>query len=135
MGRFPNKSSREHQYIMVAYDHDNNEILAEPIKSRAAEELLRAIKAIHIHLRDRGLHPALQILDNECLAVVTQFFRQEQVKLRLVSPNLHHNNVVEKATGTLKDHFVTIMCSVDPKFPMHVWCRIVRQVVTTLNLL
>ena len=120
---------------MVAYDHDSNAILAEPIKTRSAEELLRAMKGMHKYLSERGLHPALQILDNECPAVVKQFFKEEEVKFQLVPPNLHHNNGAEKAIGTFKDHFVTIMCSVDPKFPMHLWCRIVRQAVTTLNLL
>ena len=83
IGRFPNKSSRGNQYIMVAYDHDSNAILAEPIKRRVAEELLRAIKAIHRYLSNKGLHPSLQILDNECPAVVKQLFRQEQVKFNL----------------------------------------------------
>ena len=64
-GQFPNKSSRGNHYIMVLYNHDSNAILAEPIKTRAAEELLRAIKVIPTHLRDQGLHPALQILDKK----------------------------------------------------------------------
>ena len=62
---------------MVAYDHGSNAVLAKPIKTRLAEELLRAIKTIHRNLCKRGLYPALQILDNECPAVVNHFFRQE----------------------------------------------------------
>ena len=120
---------------MVAYDHDSNAILAEPIKTRSADALLQAMKKIHQYLSERGLHPALQILDNECPAVLKQFFKQENVQYQLVPPNLHRNNAAEKAIGTFKDHFVTIMCSVDPRFPMHLWCRLVRQAVTTLNLL
>ena len=134
-GRLPNKSSRGNQYIMVAYDHDSNAILAEQIKTRASEELLRAIKAIHKYLSNRGYQPALQILDNEFPVVVKTFFQQEQVKFRLVPLNLHCNNASEKAIGTFKDHFVTIICSVDPKFLIHLWCRIVHQAVTVLNLL
>ena len=64
-GQFPNKSSRGNHYIMVLYNHDSNAILAKPIKTRIAEELLRAIKVIPTHLRDQGLHPALQILDKK----------------------------------------------------------------------
>ena len=102
------------KYIMVAYDHDSNTILAEPIKSRAAEELLHAMKVIHEHLKERGLHPELQILNNECPALVKTFFKQENVRFQLVLPNLHRNNAAEKSIGTFKDHFVIIMCSVDP---------------------
>ena len=49
-GRFPKKSSRGMQYIMIAYDQDSNAILAEPIKSRAAHDLLRAMTSIHKYL-------------------------------------------------------------------------------------
>ena len=31
-GAFPHKSSRGHLYVMVLYDYDSNEILAEPKK-------------------------------------------------------------------------------------------------------
>ena len=120
---------------MAAYNHDNYAILANPIKTCAAKELLRAIKTIYRYLSNRGLYPALQILDNKCPAVINKFFKQERVKFQLVPPNLHHNNASEKAIRTFKDHFVTIMCSVDPKVQMHLWCHIVREAVTTLNLL
>ena len=48
---------------------------------------------------------------------------------------MHRNNAAEKAIRTFKDHLITIICSFDPKFLMHLWCRLVRQATTTLNLL
>ena len=44
---------------MVVYNHDRNAILAELIKICVAEEMLRAIEAIHNHLLNRGLYPVL----------------------------------------------------------------------------
>ena len=38
-GRFPHKSSRGNEYLMVAYDFDSNAILAEPLKSRRGKEI------------------------------------------------------------------------------------------------
>ena len=35
-GRFPITSSRGYKYIMIVYDYDTNNILAEPLKSRAS---------------------------------------------------------------------------------------------------
>ena len=35
-GRFPITSSSGYKYIMIAYDYDSNNILAEPIKSRTS---------------------------------------------------------------------------------------------------
>ena len=38
-GRFPHTSSRGTKYVMVFYDYDLNEILAEPIKYRSKRDL------------------------------------------------------------------------------------------------
>ena len=92
----PNKSSRGNQYIMVAYDQDSNAILAQPIKTRSDRELLKAMAAIYMYLKERGLHPKLQVLDHECPALVKQLFMQEKVSYQLVPSNLHRNNAAEK---------------------------------------
>ena len=49
-GRFPNKSSRGMQYIMVGYDHDSNAILTQTLKTRSEHEILRAMTALHTYL-------------------------------------------------------------------------------------
>jgi hypothetical protein len=41
-GRFPITSSQGHKYILILYDYDSNAILAKPIKSRSAGDILRA---------------------------------------------------------------------------------------------
>ena len=50
-----------------------------------------------------------------------------------IPPSLHRNNAAEKSIGTFKDHLIAIICSCNPQFLMHLWCRIVRQATTTLN--
>lgn len=64
-GSFPVQSSRGNKYIFVLYDYDSNAILIEPMKSRAAPEILRAFDALHTCLRLASCHPHLHILDNE----------------------------------------------------------------------
>ena len=120
---------------MITYDQDLNAILVHPIKTRSEHDLFTAMTAIHTYLKVRGLHPKLQILDNECPALVKQFLKTENVSFQLVPPNQHRNNAVEKDIGTFKDHFVAILCSCNPDFPMHLWCRLVKQAITTINLL
>jgi hypothetical protein len=134
-GRFPVTSSKGNKYIMVVYDHDSAAILAEPIKNRTEGELLRAYSKLHQYLTDRGLKPQLQKLDNECSAALKQFMRQNQVDFQLVPPYDHRQNAAERAIGIWKDHFVAGLASLDPNFPMHLWCRLVDQCTQTLNLL
>ena len=59
---------------------------------------------------------------------------KEQSKLQLVPPDNHRSNIAERAIQTFKNHFIAILAGVDPKFPMHLWCRLVPQAVLTLNL-
>ncbi len=41
-GRFPKKSSRRNQYIMVLAEVDSNAILVEPMKNRTAGKMVQA---------------------------------------------------------------------------------------------
>jgi hypothetical protein len=134
-GRFPVTSSRGNKYVMIVYDYDSNAILAEPLKSRNEVELLRAYTKIHTELSDRGLKPNLQILDNECPGQLKKFMKQNNVKFQLVPPVVHRRNAAERAISTWKDHFIATLSNTHPDFPMHLWCRLIEQATTTLNLL
>jgi hypothetical protein len=64
-GIFPVISSKGNKYIMDSYEYGSNAILAEPIKNRTAQELLRAIQVMEKKLTARGLQPKVVMLDNE----------------------------------------------------------------------
>ena len=134
-GRFPVTSSRGNKYIMIVYDYDSTAILAEPLKNRSEQEILRAYSKLHQHLTDRGLKPQLQKLDNECSNALKQFMRTASVEFQLVPPYDHRQNAAERAIGIWKDHFVAGLASLDPHFPMHLWCRLIDQCTQTLNLM
>jgi hypothetical protein len=133
--RFPHTSSRGHKYVMIFYDHDSNAILAEPIKSRSQQALVQAFSKLHLYLRERGLQPLLHILDNECPATLKSFIRSQGATFQLAPPHLHRTNAAEKAIDTWKCHFISCLSTCHPDFPMHLWCRLIPQATTTLNLL
>jgi hypothetical protein len=134
-GRFPVTSSKGNQYIMIIYDYDSAAILAEPLKNRTEQELVRAYSKLHQHLTERGLKPQLQKLDNECPAALKQFMRQANVDFQLVPLYNHRQNAAERAIGIWKDRFVAGLASLEPDFPMHLWCRLIHQCTQTLNLM
>ena len=39
-GRFPYRSSRGYQYLLLIYDYDSNAILVEPIKNRTSDSII-----------------------------------------------------------------------------------------------
>ena len=97
--------------------------------------MMRVTQKMHKYLTDRGFKPEIQILDNECPEALKTYFRDKKVAFQLVPPHLHRNNSTERAISTFKDHFIAGLSSVDPSFPMHLWCRLIPQATTTLNLL
>ena len=56
-GRFPITSSRGYKYIMIAYDYESKNILAEPIKSRTSLHIKDAYQKMRKLLCSRGLTP------------------------------------------------------------------------------
>jgi hypothetical protein len=45
-GRFPKKSSRGNQYIMVLIEIDSNAILVEAMKNHTADKMIRAYQVL-----------------------------------------------------------------------------------------
>ena len=90
---------------------------------------------MHEYLTDCGFNPRVQILDNECPEALKKYFRNNDVAYQLFPPHLHRNNAVERAIITFKDHLIAGLSSVGPSFIMHLWCCLIPQATTTLNLL
>ncbi len=65
-GRFPKKSSRGNQYIMVLTKINSDAILIKPMKNRTAGKMTRAYQTLIDQLRTASIVPKLHILDNEC---------------------------------------------------------------------
>jgi hypothetical protein len=123
-GRFPVTSSRGNKYLFVMYDYDSNAILAEPIKSRQQNELLRAYKKLTQHLQKRGLTPKLQRLDNECSEAMKTEMDAQNIDWQLTPVGIHRRNAAERAIRTFKNHLFAGLASTDDDFPVHLWCRL-----------
>ena len=134
-GRFPVTSSRGYKYIMIAYEYDSNNILAESLKSRTGLNIKNAYQKIRQLLISRGLTPQIHVLDNECSQILKDYMQGENEEFQLVPPHLHRRNAAERAIQTWKNHFISGIVSTHNKFPLHLWCRLLPQAILTLNLL
>jgi hypothetical protein len=134
-GRFPTTSSRGYKYILVLYDYDGNSIQAEPMKNKSDAEAIGAYSRIYDELTSKGLKPKFQTMDNEASAALKQFLHSKDIQFQLVPPRVHRQNAAERAIRTFKNHFIAMLCSTDKQFPIHLWDRLIPQVVITLNLL
>jgi hypothetical protein len=118
-GKFPVRSSKGNSYVMVCYIYYCNYIKVVPMKSRSALERVKAYDSIHQELTVKGLKPKLQTLDNEASTALKKFFTINDITYQLVPPHCHRRNAAELAIRTFKEHFVAVISSVDPSFPMH----------------
>ena len=134
-GAFPYKSSRGNQYIMIVYDFDSNAILQEPLRDRTAGEINRAWTVLFTKLSTGGSTPELWILDNEMSTELQIKMTKYNINFQLVPPHNHRRNSAERAIQTFKNHFLAILASCDPDFPLSEWDRLLDQAEVTLNLL
>ena len=65
-GRFPHRSSRGNEYVMIMYDYDANTILCAPLKNRQEKSITEAWTGLHERLTKHGHQTKNFILDNEC---------------------------------------------------------------------
>ena len=134
-GRFPYRSSRGNEYILVAYHYDSNAILATAIKNRQAATITSAWKNLNSQFAKAGAQPTTYIMDNEASTDLKDALQEEQIEHQLVPPHNHRTNLAERAIQTFKAHFKAGLASLDPDFPLREWDRLIKQAVTTLCLL
>ena len=134
-GKYPYKSTRGNQYVFVTYDYDSNYIKVTPTKSRQAKELTMAWEEHHNTFAQAGIAPSHYIFDNEFSTNLKKALTKYNVTYEKVPPHIHRRNAAERAIRTFKNHFLAGLATVDPKFPIHEWDRLLQQAEITLNLL
>jgi hypothetical protein len=134
-GRFPHRSSRGNEYLLIVYDYDSNSILHSPLKNKTASEIKRGWLSIHARLAKGGNQPKLYIMDNEASNELKQALAKNDLAYQLVPPHLHRRNAAERAIRTFKSHLLACLATCDPDFPISEWDRLLFQVELTLNLL
>ena len=134
-GQFPHVSSRGNRYTMVLIELDSNSIWAEPMKNRTEGEIMLARRRALARMKQCGIKPKHQVLDNEASAAYKKDIAESGMTYELVPPNNHRRNIAEKAIQTWKDHFISVISGTDNNFPMHLWCQILPQAERQINLL
>ena len=134
-GRFPHKSSRGNEYLLIHYDYDSNGILAEPLKSRQSAEIRRGWQVLYNQLAKRGNAPSVYIMDNEASVELKTACEKYNLDYQLVPPHIHRRNAAERAIQVFKNHILAILEAADPNFPISEWDRLLSQAVLTINLL
>jgi hypothetical protein len=121
--------------MLIMFSEDGNYIHVELMRTRGAKEYARAYEQGLTFFRERGICPTWMSLDNETNRVIAAISRECGVHIQYAPPGNHRANAAERAIQTWKDHFISVLSTVDPDFPMEAWDKLVPQAELTLNLL
>ena len=75
------------------------------------------------------------MVGNKFSAGMKPFIQSAGSQHQLVPPGVHRALISEQEIQTFKHHFIAGLLICEPKFPLHLWCILIRQAVLTLNLL
>ena len=120
---------------MVMYELDINYILTEAMKNCEGESIINVYETLYNILATKGFKPQFQKLDNEAPYIFIQSLQDKTIDFQFVPPNMHHLNSDEWVIRIFKNYFISGLCSVNPNFPLQIWCRLLYQETTTMNLM
>ena len=134
-GHFPTTSSRGNKYIYVMYVYDCNKILTIAMKNRSDKYIIRSFTSLTEDLKIRGINPGFYFMDKEASTALNLTMTTMNIKYQLVPTSNHRTNNAEGEIQKLKNHFIAGLCSVDKKFHIKLWHRILQQEKISINLL
>ncbi len=135
-GDLPAKNGSEYVNTCLSSSTNyKNYIHAHPIPNRSTSSLCSAYSANYQFFRSRGHRLRIQILDNEESPALLDFFISQTMTYHLVPPDQKRTNTTERAIQTFKRHFLSVLCSTHPTFPLNHWPELLLQTDLTLNMM
>jgi hypothetical protein len=120
---------------MVGVHLDGNYIFAEPMKNMTEGKMIRAYQQMVNRMKIAGLGLKNHKLDNKVSMAFKQCIKNNNMEYELVPPGNHHCNQAEQAIQTFKAHFIAILLGANDKFPLSLWCHLLKPTELTLNML
>ena len=101
-GRFPYRSQKGNQYILIAYHEDANLIYGQALKNRESASIVRAWTEINNKFDKAGASPNTYVIDNEASSELKTIMHDKGIKHQLVPPHNHCANLAERAIQIFK---------------------------------
>ena len=133
--RFPYRSSRGNEYVLIGYYYDANAIQTERLKSRHSWTINEVWKILNDNVTIAGVNPNTYMMKNEASWDLKNSTKEKDIAYQLVSPYIHHTNLKERAIQTFKLHFMLGLASLNPYFTLSEWYRMIPHAELTFNLL
>jgi hypothetical protein len=120
---------------MVGIHLDTNYIFCKLIKNQTKGKMIRAYQKMVDRMKLVALRLNHHRLDNKCSAEFKACIAKNRMTHKLVPLDCHRCNIAKQAIQIFKNHFVSILSRVDDRFPLSLWCHLVRPAELTVILL
>ncbi len=130
-GSFPITLQQGYWYIMVGFHLDANFIFCKLMKNQTEGKIITAYQKMVNRMKLSTLGLKHHRLDNKCLVVFKACIAKSRMTQELVPLDCHHYNIAKQAIQMFKNHFVSILSRVDDRFPLSLWCHLVRPAELT----
>ena len=120
---------------MIIYDYNANAILAQPIPDRKSLTLQKAFLTLFSKINLKGYKISIIYLDNEIFKDHLNLLEEVGLKVQLVPPYEHWQNLAEQAIQIYKNYFVASLSGADPSFLFILWDSLILQANIMINLL
>ena len=104
---------------MIIHEIDGASTWVEVMKNRTEGETIEARRRGIKRMKQQGITPAHQVLDNEISQTYKDDIRDSGMSYQLVMPDDHRSNIAERAIQTWKNHFVGVLSGAAATFPLH----------------
>jgi hypothetical protein len=106
------------------------------MKSRKDEEVIRAYNALLLRLKQAGIVPKKNVLDNKVSDNINNHIHNTcKFDMELVPPGCRQCNAAEVAIHNFKAHFLSVLVGVADDFPPSLWDRLLPQTKIMINLI
>ena len=109
--------------------------MVAPMKNKSEGEHIRIYNNLHDKLVQKGFKPKLQKMVNEASKLLKEKIIQNDCQYQLAPPYNHKTNPAERHIQAFKAHFISVLCTIDQKFPIYLWDKLLPQADITINML
>ncbi len=95
--------------------------------------LFAAYSTTHMFFRKHGHHIRAQILDNETSPALLSYFESQSILYQLVPPVQKRTNTARRAIQTFRRHFLSLLATTHPSFPINHWPALLPQAELTVR--
>jgi hypothetical protein len=97
--------------------------------------MIRAYQKMVNRMQSTGLGLKEHKLNNKASAAFKQYIKDNNMTYKLAPTQNHQYNQAEQAIQTFKAQFISILSGVNDKFPLSLWCYLLKPMELTLNML